>query len=87
MDIQTRYDLAQMASSAEGITRLEGRHWVRPSGAERMVSAPPARPTTHRVDAALRKQVADQAKLSPARKRRTLVAVEYENGMKAIVGK
>jgi len=87
MDIQTRYDLARTASSADGIEKLEGRYWVRPSGAAWMVAARPAQPTTYRVDAAFRKQIADQAKLGPGRKRRTVAAVEYENGMKAIVGR
>ena len=87
MNLQTSYDLAQVASSANGIEKFPGRYWVRPSGAEGLGPAPLARPSTHRVEPDFRERVRAQAALSPRRRSRKLVAVEYENGMKAIVGK
>lgn len=85
MDLQVRYELAQAAPSADGIERFPGRYWIRPSGAQWLGPVPPARATTHRVDRELRDRVRAQAALSPPRPRRHAVAVEYENGMKAIV--
>ncbi len=87
MDLQVSYDLAQVASRGHGIEKFPGRYWVRPSGAEPLGSVPPARPSTHRVEPGLRERVRAQAALSPKRRLRSLAAVEYENGMKAIVGK
>jgi addiction module HigA family antidote len=87
MDMQVRYDLARAASSADGIAQFPGRYWVRPSGAQWLGPAPPARPTTHRVEPGFRERVRAQVALSPPRRPRQLVAVEYDNGMKAIVGK
>lgn len=87
MDMQTSYDLAQAASVADDIEQLPGRYWVRPTGAQWLGPVAPARPTTHRVDPELRARIHAQAALSPPRAPREVIAVEYENGMKAIVGK
>ena len=87
MDLQVRYDLAVAASSEEGIARFPGRYWVRPSGAEWLDLVPLAQPTTHRIDPEFRERVRAQAALSPPRGPRQTVAVEYDNGMKAIVGR
>ncbi len=87
MDLQVSYDLARLASSANGIEKFPGRYWVRPNGAERLGPAPLARPSTHRVEPGFRERIRAQAALSPERRPRSLAAVEYENGMKAIVGK
>lgn len=87
MKLQMKYDLAQAASSAAGIEKFPGRYWVRPSGAEWLGPAPPARPSTLRIEPEFRERIRAQAALSPKRPPRTLVAVEYENGMKGIVGK
>ncbi len=87
MNLQTSYDLARAASSAKGIEKFPGRYWVRPTGSEKLGPAPLARPRAHSVDPDFREQVRAQAALSPKRRPRTLVAVEYENGMKAIVEK
>jgi hypothetical protein len=86
MDLQVSYDLAQAASSAEGIEQFPGRYWVRPSGAQWLDPAPLAQPTTHRIDSEFRDRVRAQAALSPPRLRRQALAVEYDNGMKAVVG-
>ena len=86
MDLQVRYDLVRAASCAEGIEQFPGRYWVRPSGARWLDPAPLAQPTTHRIDPEFRERVRAQAALSPTRRRRQLVAVEYYNGMKAVVG-
>ncbi len=86
MDLQVRYELAQAASSAEGIEQFPGRYWVRPSGAQWLDPAPAAQPTTHRIDPGFRERVRAQAALSPPRRPRQVVAVEYDNGMKAVVG-
>lgn len=86
MDLQVRYDLVRAAPSAEGIERFPGRYWVRPSGAQWLHPAPPAKPTTHRVDASFRERIRAQAALSPPRRRRRVGSVEYDNGMKAVVG-
>ena len=86
MNLQASYDLAQVGSSANGIEKFPGRYWVRPTGAESLGPAPLARPSTHPIEPELREQIRAQAALSPKRRRRTPVAVEYGNGMKAIVG-
>jgi addiction module HigA family antidote len=85
MELQTRYDLARAASAAKGIERFPGRYWVRPSGAQRLDSAPPIQPTTHRIDPEFRERVRARAAMSP-RLHRKMVAVEYGDGMKALVG-
>lgn len=87
MDLQVRYDLAKSASSAERIERFPGRYWVRPSGAEWLAPPPVAQPTTLRIDPGFRERVRAQAALSPPRGPRRVEAVEYENGMRAIVGR
>ncbi len=87
MDLQVDYDLARVASRADRIEKFPGRYWVRPSGAESLGPAPPARPHTHRVEPDFRERIRAQAALSPERRPRSLAAVEYENGMQAIVGK
>lgn len=86
MDLQVRYDLARAASSAEGIEQFPGRYWVRPSGTQWLDPAPRAQATTHRIDPGVRERVRAQAALSPPRRPRQVVAVEYDNGMKAIAG-
>jgi len=87
IDLQGRYDLAQSASSADGIEQHPGRYWVRPNGAQRLGPVPAAKPTTHRVEPGLRKRIRAQAALTPERLRRDLISVEYDDGTKAIVGK
>jgi len=87
MDPQVSYDLVRAASSADGVEKLPGRYWVRPSGSQWLGPAPVARPTTHHVDDGFRERVRAQAALSPPRRPREVVSVQYDNGMKAIVGK
>ena len=88
MELQTRYDLeqAQAEGIGKGIARFPGRYWVRPSGAEWLGPSPAAKPTTHQIDRGFREQIRAQAALSPARRTRRTVAIEYDHGMKAIVG-
>lgn len=85
MDLQVGYDLAKVASRGHGIEKYPGRYWVRPTGAEPLGPVPPARPSTHRVEPGLRERIRTQAALSPERRPHSLTAIEYENGMKALV--
>ena len=88
MDIQTRWDLNEQACSAEHIEQYEGRgrYWVRPTGAQWLGPVPSAKPITYDVDPEFRKQLKARAALGSKKRRRRVVAVEYEHGMKAIVG-
>jgi addiction module HigA family antidote len=87
LEMQMSWDLAQVRGVASEIARHPGRYWVKRSGAQRLGPPPEARPTTVTVDAELRQQLEAQTALGPARESRETESVEYDNGMKAIVGR
>jgi addiction module HigA family antidote len=87
LEMQMRFDLERAEASVPPIARHPGRYWVRPTGAKPLGSAPAAKPTTLIVDDELRARVQKQAALAPARIAREVIATEYEDGTRAIVGK